>query len=154
VTASRRHRHDDRSVRIIFPLCPDVCHAADFKAEFIGKHPAAEYPAPECRLSVLSADFFEKTPDFSIKIRLLPLTQAGKGLNDMQTIEFEAELHNGTLQLPHPCRNWQEGKKVSVILSSQEDDMPHLTDLSRHEGVITLNEEPADFQRKMRNEWI
>ncbi|GEM_PF-4729668 len=71
----------------------------------------------------------------------------------MQTIKFDAELHNGTVRLPHPYRSWQEGKKVSVILSSQEYDMPHPTDLSRHEGLITLNEEPADFQRKMRNEW-
>lgn len=34
------------------------------------------------------------------------------------------------------------------------DDMPHLTDLSRHEGVIALHDEPADFQRKIRDEWI
>jgi hypothetical protein len=33
------------------------------------------------------------------------------------------------------------------------DDMPHLTDLSRHEGVISLNEKPEDFQRRMRDEW-
>jgi len=34
------------------------------------------------------------------------------------------------------------------------DEMPRLTDLSRHEGVIVLHEEPENFQRRMRDEWI
>jgi len=60
VTARRRHRNYGRQGHRpdVFLIYPEVYHAADFKAEFIGKHPADKYPVPEHRLSRSSRRFF------------------------------------------------------------------------------------------------
>jgi hypothetical protein len=39
----------------------------------------------------------------------------------MQAIEFEANLHNGFIQLPTNYQYWQQGKTVKVILLGNDD---------------------------------
>ena len=39
----------------------------------------------------------------------------------MQAIEFEAQINNGTIQLPNAYNHWQLGKKVKVIVLSGDE---------------------------------
>ena len=39
----------------------------------------------------------------------------------MQAIEFEAQIKNGTIQLPNVYNHWQLGKKVKVIVLSDDE---------------------------------
>ena len=74
----------------------------------------------------------------------------------MQTIEFESKLQNGIINIPPVYQHWQEGKKVKVIILKQDEDtdpMP-MTNLSQYAGVISLKEDPLNFQRTIRDEWV
>ncbi len=40
----------------------------------------------------------------------------------MQAIEFEAQLNEGIIHLPRAYRHWHEGKKVKIIVLSDDEN--------------------------------
>ncbi len=76
----------------------------------------------------------------------------------MQAIEFETDLKNGLIRLPTSFQNWQEGKHVKVIVLVDEvveenAALEKPSSINRHAGKINLNQDPLDFQNKLRDEW-
>ncbi len=74
----------------------------------------------------------------------------------MQAIEFETHLQNGFIPLPTFYQNWQQGKKVKVILLSNDSAIksePATPNLNRHAGKIDLTQDALEFQNAMRDEW-
>lgn len=89
----------------------------------------------------------------------------------MQTIEFEAQLKDGKIELPEHYRHWRENGSVKVIVLAS-DDQPQLqkvdspsppgrgargegcvVNINRHAGKVTLTQDPLDYQNAMRDEW-
>jgi len=46
----------------------------------------------------------------------------------MQTIEFEAQLNEGIIHLPHAYRHWHEGQKVKIIVLSDDENQADTAD--------------------------
>ena len=40
----------------------------------------------------------------------------------MQAIEFEAQINEGIIRLPHAYRRWHEGQKVKIIVLSADEN--------------------------------
>lgn len=74
----------------------------------------------------------------------------------MQAIEFEAQLQNGFIPLPKFYKNWQQGKKVKVILLGEDSatlSEPTILNINRHAGKIHLVQDALEFQNALRDEW-
>lgn len=76
----------------------------------------------------------------------------------MQAIEFETDLKNGLIRLPHSYKNWQDGKHVKVIVLVGENasiaaEEKNRQSIDRHAGTIGLTEDPLSFQKNIRDEW-
>ena len=97
----------------------------------------------------------------------------------MQALRIKKQIDSDTLYLPE-FKN-MIGKIAEIIILTESDEqfssgirqpekpgsakgmitladdfqlpLPHLTALSRHEGVITLHEDPENFQKRIRDEW-
>jgi|GEM_PF-6717423 len=46
----------------------------------------------------------------------------------MQAIEFEAQLIEGIIHLPHAYRHWHEGQKVKIIVLSDNEYQANAAD--------------------------
>ena len=77
----------------------------------------------------------------------------------MQAIEFTSKIQDGMMSIPEHYKDWFK-KPVRIILlaiesSHEENVMPEqTTDLNRFAGTISLTEEPLEFQKRIRGEWL
>ena len=77
----------------------------------------------------------------------------------MEAIEFTSKLHDKTITIPEQHKDWFK-KPVKIILlamesSPEENVMPQqTTDLNRFADTISLTEEPLEFQKRIRGEWL
>ncbi len=65
----------------------------------------------------------------------------------MQAIEFETHLQNGFIPLPAFYQNWQQGKKVKVILLGDDSVIASeqtTPNLNRHAGKIHLTQDALE----------
>ena len=75
----------------------------------------------------------------------------------MQAIEFTSKSHDRMIPIPEHYNNWFK-KPVKIILlamePSHEVNLQKTTDLNRFAGTISLAEEPLEFQKRIRGEWL
>jgi len=77
----------------------------------------------------------------------------------MQAIEFTSKSHDRMIPIPEHYKDWFK-KPVKIILlamepSAEENVIPQqTTDLNRFAGTISLTEEPLEFQKRIRGEWL
>lgn len=62
----------------------------------------------------------------------------------MQTIEFEAQLNEGSIHLPPAYRHWHEGQKVKIIISSDDHNHSDLTTNKKNVSCLDLVEADVD----------
>ena len=58
----------------------------------------------------------------------------------MQTIEFEAQINEGIIQLPPAYRHWHEGQKVKIIVLSDDENQADLTSNKKNVSCLDLIE--------------
>jgi len=77
----------------------------------------------------------------------------------MQAIEFTSKSHDRMIPIPEHYKDWFK-KPVKIILlamepSAEENVIPQqTTDLNRFAGTLSLTEEPLEFQKRIRGEWL
>jgi len=75
----------------------------------------------------------------------------------MQAIEFTSTSHDRMIPIPEHYKDWFK-KPVKIILlamdSTAEEKPEQSTDLNRFAGSLSLTEEPLEFQKRIRGEWL
>jgi hypothetical protein len=77
----------------------------------------------------------------------------------MEAIEFTSQLQDGVIPVPEHYKNWSK-QSVRVILLAMESPIeetiiPKKTkNLNRFAGTVSLTEEPLEFQKRIRGEWL
>jgi len=75
----------------------------------------------------------------------------------MQAIEFTSKSHDRMIPIPEHYNDWFK-KPVKIILlamePSHEVNPQKTTNLNRFAGTISLAEEPLEFQKRIRGEWL
>ncbi len=77
----------------------------------------------------------------------------------MQAIEFTSKSHDRMIPIPEYYKDCFK-KPVKIILLAMDPSPfdkvipPKTTDLNRFAGTISLTEEPLEFQKRIRGEWL
>ncbi|RKZ50425.1 MAG: hypothetical protein DRQ99_33875 [Candidatus Parabeggiatoa sp. nov. 3] len=77
----------------------------------------------------------------------------------MQAIEFTSKSHDRMIPIPEHYKDWFK-KPVKIILLAMESTAEEkvkpqqTTDLNRFAGTLSLTEEPLEFQKRIRGEWL